>query len=244
MMVVRAFIAANRPVPLQSRSDTVRICSITPLSGDRYAVRVYEVGHSAASRNPNTAGLARNRLLSSASTTSMKLSEGIFPLAFHVEMALRLIPSRSAAADVPPSASMTPSTDLSMLHHSSRNENLSRFSFRGIDCSKNASNNKGMDPPEIVGKRLRLWTKAAGLTATKVCKTIKYGKGNWSDIVNGKERLPLDVADSLHEKFGLSLEWMYYGRPEPSFPAHLIVLMQEIEDEEARAFKRLAAGKR
>ena len=89
-----------------------------------------------------------------------------------------------------------------------------------------------MDPPEIVGKRLRLWTKAVGLNAITVCGAIKYGKGNWSEIVNGKERLPLDVADALHERFGLSLEWMYYGRPEPSISAELIVRMQEIEEQE------------
>ena len=118
--------------------------------------------------------------------------------------------------------------------------------FRAIDGSKNASNNKGMDRPEIVGKRLRLWTKAVGLNAATVCRSIKYGKGNWSEIINGKERLPLDVADAVHETFGLSLEWIYYGRPEPSLSAELIVRMQEIEEQEeldrARKLARRASA--
>jgi len=216
-------------VSLQRGGSPVRIATITPMSGDQFVVRVYEHG---ASRKPKTAGLARKRRLQSSSEIILKLSGGIRPRALHVETPLRLIPSTTAAAAVPPSASMTSSTDLSIPKHSSRTENLSRFLFRAIDGSQNASNNKGMDPPEIVGKRLRLWTKAVGLNATTVCKSIKYGKGNWSEIINGKERLPLDVADSLHETFGLSLEWMYYGRPEPSLSAEMIVRMQEIDEQE------------
>ena len=207
----------------------MKLVSVTPLSGERVCLRHYEHG---ASRKPKTVGLARKRRLQSSSEIILKLSGGIRPRAFHVETPLRLIPSTAAAAAVPPSASMTSSTDLSIPKHSSRSENLSRFLFRAIDGSKNASNNKGMDPPEIVGKRLRLWTKAVGLNATMVCKSIKYGKGNWSEIINGKERLPLDVADAMHETFGLSLEWMYYGRPEPSLSAELIVRMQEIDEQE------------
>lgn len=210
----------------------MRICSITPVAG-AIELRVYEVDHSAAALKPKIAGLADRLRSSSALEINMKLSEGILPRAFHVEIAGRLIPSRSATAEVPPSASMTSSTEISMTKDSSHGENLSRFLFQVIDGDKKTNNNNGMDSDEVIGNRLRLWALAEKLKPKDIYPRIGCSKGNWSEIISGKRHVSEDVADRLRTEFSITLEYLYYGQIHASFPVEITVRMEKIKADEA-----------
>ncbi len=46
-------------------------------------------------------------------------------------------------------------------------------------------------------------------------------EGNWSQFESGKRRISLNAAIRLCEDFGLSLDWIYFGRPD-GLPPHLV----------------------
>lgn len=214
----------------------MRLCSISTGVAGQFILRVYEAGHDTTSRglNPNTAGSACRRLSVSASEILMKFSGGILPRNFQLLMAGRPRPNKSAAAAVPPSASTTSSTDLSMPQHSLHGVNLSRFPVQAIDFVKKSSKNRGMDTKEVIGERLRLWVLAENFTPKQVYEQIGCTKGAWSGYTNGKRRLTLDIATALREEFGISLEWILYGNLNAIVDPHLIVRMKEISDNEKR----------
>lgn len=213
----------------------MRLCSITPVAGGGFLLRIYEIDHAADSLNPKIAGSALKRLFRNSSVTIIKFSGGILPPRdFQLLTAGRLRPSRSAAAVVPPSASITSSTDLSMPQHSLQGVNLSRVQMLTIDGNEKTSKNRGVDDDEVIGERLRLWVLAEGLRPKHVYEQIGCTKGAWSQYTNGKRHLTLDIADKLHKEFGLTLDWIYYGNFQAGMPANLSVRMREISDNERR----------
>jgi hypothetical protein len=225
----------------------VRICSITPGIAGEVELRVYEVGHSAASRDlkPKAVGLAAKPRSVKASEIVRKFSDGIALRNLQLLTAGCPTPASAATAAVPPRASTMSSTELSISHDSSRFVKLSRLHVPVMDQDKKFKCNKGMDSPEVIGRRLTLWLEAEiqlkrrGIkSAADLCKLLGIGESAWSNFKKGKIKekgkwvdrpITLAVADELCEQFGLTLDWIY--RNDPKFTdIQLILKMREIED--------------
>jgi plasmid maintenance system antidote protein VapI len=120
-----------------------------------------------------------------------------------------------------------------MCQDSSHGENLSRFLFQVIDEIKKTNNNNRMDTDELIGERLRLWALAEKLEPKDIYPAIGCSKGNWSEFISGKKHVTIDVADRLKAKFGLTLDFIYYGQVHASFPVEITVRMEKIKADEA-----------
>jgi transcriptional regulator with XRE-family HTH domain len=91
-----------------------------------------------------------------------------------------------------------------------------------------------MDSIPRIARRLDIWLRAENradrkFTAAKVCLLIKVEENAFSQYRNAKRPLPIEVADVLCEKFGLSLDWLYRGDPR-NIEIDLQLRMQEIEE--------------
>lgn len=167
---------------------------------------------SGGSANPKTAGSTAafpDRF--NKSETKKKRFAGIRARAFHMETAERSTPAASAAALVPPKASTTSSTVLSINVHSSRMVKKSTVHNNGIAKICESGTVSTMDSRATIAKRLRATQDALNLSATELCREIGEGTNAWSQYVNAKRPLTLRVADKLCSTYGLTLDWLFRG---------------------------------
>lgn len=85
------------------------------------------------------------------------------------------------------------------------------------------------DRQEIIARRLRLFAKARGLSGVNIEAATGISMSSWSQWTHNR-RIPLDKAGRLLEVFGLSLDWIYYGRRD-GVPAGILAEMDAIEAE-------------
>lgn len=64
-----------------------------------------------------------------------------------------------------------------------------------------------------VGRRIRQLREAHGLSQTRMAEVLGITSGGLSRQESGDNRMRLDYAMILCEKFGASLDWIYFGNP-------------------------------
>jgi len=64
-----------------------------------------------------------------------------------------------------------------------------------------------------LGARLKSTREALGLSAAELCRQIDCKANRWSQYESGERKITLEVANSLCDQFGLSLDWIYRGNP-------------------------------
>jgi ribosome-binding protein aMBF1 (putative translation factor) len=123
-------------------------------------------------------------------------------------------PASAAAFVGPPSASITASTEVSMVLDSSRNVNLSRLHGMAVDSGQFARCNLPMaETLKTIAARLVRTRQAIGLSAAEICKRIDCKPNRWSQYETGERKITLAVANRLCDEFGLSLDWIYRSDP-------------------------------
>jgi transcriptional regulator with XRE-family HTH domain len=65
-----------------------------------------------------------------------------------------------------------------------------------------------------IGQRLGRSREALGLNQRQMAEIADVSEANWSDFESGKRRISLNAAIRLSEDCGLSLDWIYFGRPD------------------------------
>lgn len=167
------------------------------------------------STNPKTAGSASWPRSRNASTKSKYFSEGMRPRAFQFDGALAdFTPAKEHAADDPPTASMTSSTDLSISPVYSRNVNMSSLHKKALEnIAKTATIHRMGIDRKAVKKRIRELPLLLELDAAEICRRIKVKPNRWSQYGSPKSSrvITVDVALQLKSIFGITLDWLYDG---------------------------------
>ena len=157
--------------------------------------------------------LKPRRLSSSAKIG--KYSAGITPLFRQLLTADTPTAVMPAAAEEPPTASMTSSTEQSMCIDSSETLNLSRVHASEIDSSRILKSIMGMpaDHRDRIAFRLDLLPTALGKTRKEIYVAAGMSKSGWSNVTSltRPERIAIEPALELWETFGISIEWMFKG---------------------------------
>ena len=52
----------------------------------------------------------------------------------------------------------------------------------------------------------------SSLNPTAFAAVLGFHKGQWSDYENGHDRISLNAAVSLYKTYGISLDFLYFGR--------------------------------
>ena len=68
-----------------------------------------------------------------------------------------------------------------------------------------------IDPPKIIGVRLKALRDTTRLKQTPFADDIGVTQSAWSQYESGKRQITLDVAVTLVERFGVTLDWIYFG---------------------------------
>lgn len=171
---------------------------------------------SSAIFNPKTAGETSTPLAFSASLMSKKLSDVIFPRSRQLLTAGKLTPTKPATAAVPPSASMTASTEVSMPTDTSRNVKMSSLSELEIVTSCEVwpygPMTRGI---KSIGDRLKRTFDALDVTPAEVCRRTGITQTQLSQFLGGKNqrRITVDASYRLRDEFRLTLDWIYDGDP-------------------------------
>ena len=122
-------------------------------------------------------------------------------------------PSASATPLVPPSASMTLSTESNIAalivrkmrtrQEFATRETISIFEYAAIG---------GMsDTVKIIAKRLVSTRLAIGVKQAEFCRQIGVEKNVYNPFEKGTRRITLEVALKIRARFGVSLDWIYCG---------------------------------
>lgn len=189
---------------------------------------------SARSLKPNT----RGSILPAASEKLRKYSEGMAPRAFQFDTAGGPTPASAAAADVPPTASITASTEVSMLLDNSRNVKMSSLHEMAMDSAVDVRFHSGMalkrkialpepalateDPleeqDEAVRQRVILTRETLlGMNQAELCRTIGIEPNRWNQYetwtAKSPRRITDDIVRKLRRKHGITLDWIYCGDP-------------------------------
>jgi hypothetical protein len=182
---------------------------------------------ASAGLKPNTARSACSPSRDSSSENVAKCSDGMNFRVFQLETAGRETRARVAAADVPPTASMTASTELSIRLDTSRNVNLSSlensrivnllsFHKMAVDFRRAGGFCKRVrQTKKMIAARLVETRKALDLSAADICRRIGCTANRWSQYESGtsKRTITRPVAERLCDEFGLTLDWIYRGNP-------------------------------
>lgn len=198
---------------------------------------------SAAALNPKTERSACLPRRESSSEKVMKYSGGIKPRAFQLETAGKPTPVRVAAADVPPTASMTSSTELSIAPDTSRLMKLSRLHDTAIDSFQAVNFNHGMpDSRAQIVFRLRLLHEVLEKDKNVLAAVAGVTGPAWSNWISetSKNIIPWESASDLCDAYGLTLDWIYRGHL-PSIPDPELRL--KIQKAERAAKAALAKGR-
>jgi len=175
--------------------------------------------HCAAS--PVTGSLKRNTERSTclpkparASVNSTKYSAGNSRRALQLLTADVPTPASVATAPGPPNASITSSTEFSMLLHSSRTVNMSSVHASAVESCPIVVFNLGMaESLKSLGNRLKITRQALDLSAAELCRQIACKPNRWSQYESGERKITVEVANRLCDEFGLSLDWIYRANP-------------------------------
>lgn len=199
--------------------------------------------HASTSRKPKTAGSAHKPRFVSSLETIRKLSDGIPPRDRQLLTADKPTPINSATARVPPKASMTSSTELSMPDDSSRSVILSRVHDGCMDGDENINSNNKMDPADQIARRLDLFLKVQAmppdrLTVAEIAEWFGLTEPAISNYRRAIRPLNIEFADALCDKFQLTLDFLYRGDPR-GIKASLRKKMREIEELEAQKIIRI-----
>lgn len=67
------------------------------------------------------------------------------------------------------------------------------------------------DKIEAIASRLVRTRRALGFSQTMFCTEIGVEKNVYNPFEKGHRRITVDVALKIHERFGISLDWIYCG---------------------------------
>jgi len=169
---------------------------------------------AAGSLKPKTAGETSLPLAAKASRTVMKLPRDIRPRLLQLLTAGTPTPASEATAVVPPKASITSSTELSMTLECSQYVNKSTGHASAIEISPSVSKTPRMaETLKSLANRLKLTREAIGISAADLCKRINVKPNRWSQYEGGERRITVEVANKLCDEFDLSLDWIYRANP-------------------------------
>lgn len=80
------------------------------------------------------------------------------------------------------------------------------------------------DPPEITGERLRrLRLALEQKDQAAFAKTMGVDKTSYNLMENGNRRISLTVALRLHDVYGISLDFIYFGEGLRRLPYDIVV---------------------
>lgn len=163
---------------------------------------------------PKTDGETSFPRAARASRMRKNLSAVILPLSRQLLTAGAVTPAKPAAAAVPPKASITSSTVVSMLFDTSQNVKMSSLHARGVDFTPCELPKWGMpETNKSLAARLKMTREALGLTPAIVCKRLKVGANAWSQYESGARRITVPVAIKFCAEYGLTLDWIYRADP-------------------------------
>lgn len=171
---------------------------------------------------PKIAGSTSLPSAPSASVKAKKYPAGTRPRAFQLETTRLSIPTKSAAADVPPKASIICSTDVIMLSSSPQIVDLSTVHGIVVESSALSRPNLWMAAlsRDATAHRLLVLRTMTGQSQEQMGGTVGCGKTAWSNYESpGQDRL-IDVAIAVRlcDRYGVTLDWIYrniaFGVPE------------------------------
>lgn len=150
-----------------------------------------------------------------------KFSDGMTPLAFQLLTADMPTPASDAAAAVPPSASMTASTELSMEPEYSHFVIMSRSHNSAVDYCPQVGLKKPMaETTKTIAERLVRTRESIEKSAADLCRRINCKPNRWSQYETGERRITMAIANRLCDEYGLTLDWIYRGNP-AALPRHI-----------------------
>jgi transcriptional regulator with XRE-family HTH domain len=68
-----------------------------------------------------------------------------------------------------------------------------------------------IDPPDRIGLRLAALRDLTGLKQEPFAEGLGITQPAWNQYEKGRRRITLDVAASVAEKYGVTLDWIYKG---------------------------------
>jgi transcriptional regulator with XRE-family HTH domain len=89
------------------------------------------------------------------------------------------------------------------------------------------------------GKRLSHLRGALGLTQRQIAGELNITGPRWANYEVGTSRIPVDVALQLVKRWGVSLDWIYYGS-EAIMPKELLRKIKAAAKESASRVERLS----
>ena len=92
-----------------------------------------------------------------------------------------------------------------------------------------------LDQPDIAARLITLRT-VVEKNAADLCRTTKFSANRWSQYETGERPITLAAAIVLKEKYGVSLDWIYFGEA-ANLPKRLFDLIER----ERSKFKKPAA---
>lgn len=169
---------------------------------------------ASANLNANTQGSTSLPKARKASEISRNLSGAILPRSSQLLTPDGPIPATEAAAVVPPRASTTASTVVSMRLYSSRNVKMSSLHASGVDFTRRELPEWGMpESNKLLAARLKSTREALDLVPAELCKRLKIGANAWSQYESGARRITIPVAIKFCNEYGLTLDWIYRADP-------------------------------
>jgi hypothetical protein len=168
--------------------------------------------HCRTPSNPNKDASALSPASDSAAEKIRYLSDGIRPRRRQLLTAGSVTPHNSDTREVPPSASITASTVVSIEADYSRSVNMSTLHALALvtDCEF-LPNYVVSTTRDDIAARLRMLPEALGINAAELCRRIKCAPNRWSAYIkpDGKREITLAVANRLCDEFKLTLDWIY-----------------------------------
>lgn len=80
-----------------------------------------------------------------------------------------------------------------------------------------------MDNPKVIGERLKALRIGLGHehSSAGFARLVGLTAQAWNHYELGRRRISLDEADKLIRRFGIPLDWIYYGTAEDRLPLHI-----------------------
>ena len=68
-----------------------------------------------------------------------------------------------------------------------------------------------MDSAKIIGERLRRLRAHLDMGQMEICAIINANQASWSLWESGKRQIPIEPASRICRRFGVTLDWIYFG---------------------------------
>lgn len=180
----------------------------------RFPRRHWRASSITGSLKPKTDGDASLPIAARAPPILIMLPREMRPRELQLLTAGTPTPANDATAVVPPNASITSSTELSMELNCSHYVNKSTVHVSAIEIARPVRLNPGMvETSKSLAKRLKETREAIGISAADLCKRIGVKQNRWSQYESGERRITVAVANKLCDEFDLSLDWIYRANP-------------------------------